>query len=113
MKKTHGRRLTSIQKKEMRNLFINGYAVGYIARVFDCRPVAVWNNVFDISPPAIFDKTKQTWALKTSKISVANVKRLRARVKLGITSREAANLYSISESAALAIIRGKPFRWGA
>jgi hypothetical protein len=111
MKKACSRRLTPIQKKEMRDLFLNGYAISYIARMFDCRPVAVWNNVFDIDPPTTFSKTRQAWALNASKISVSDVKRIRSKVKQGISSGVAAKLYGISESAALAIIRGKTFRW--
>lgn len=111
MKKTHSRRFTPPQRKEMRDLFLKGYTVSYIARIFSCRPVAVWNNVFDLSIPTTFDPIKQKCAIRASKISVTDVKRLRKKVPKGISAGEASKQYSISESAALAIIRGKTFRW--
>lgn len=110
-KEKHGRRFTPLQKQEMRSLFQDGYALSYIARKFDCRPVAVWNNVFDLSPATTFSPVKLKWAMNTARISVANVKKIRAKVPKGISAPEAARLYNISESAALAIIRGKTFRW--
>jgi len=92
-------------------MFEQNYALSFIARKFDCRPVAVWNNVFDLSPHSNFSPVKSKWAMNTAKISIANVKKIRARVPKGITASEARKLYNISQSAALSIIRGKTFRW--
>lgn len=109
--KSHGRRFTVLQRQKMRSLFQEGYALSFIARKFDCRPVAVWNNVFDLSPATCFSPIKSKWAMNTARISIANVKKIRARVLKGIKSTEASQLYGISESAALGIIKGKTFRW--
>lgn len=109
--KSHGKRFSYVQINEMRDLFLKGYALSYIARYFDCRPVAVWNNVFDLSPPEVFSKEKQKWAMTGSKISISDVKKIRSRVPKGITAPEVMKIYGISETSALAIIRGKTFRW--
>lgn len=109
--KSCGKRFSPLQIKEMRDLFLEGYALNYIARHFDCRPVAVWNNVFDLSPPETFSKEKQKWAMSLAKVTISDVKKIRSRVPYGITAPEASKIFGISETTALAIIRGKTFRW--
>lgn len=104
-------RFSLIEKQKMRNMFVEGYALSYIARKFACRPVAVWNNVFDLSPSMVFSKEKQKWAMNVSTVSIKIVKKIRSKVPRVITSKEAAEMAGISQSAALAIIRGKTFRW--
>jgi hypothetical protein len=110
-KRKNARRFSPIQKKEMRDLYSEGYALSYIARKFKCLTNAVWNNVFDLSTPMLLSEARIKAALKVCKVTVDDVVAIRKRVKSGTDSWTEATQYGISQTTALGIIRGRTFRW--
>lgn len=99
------------QVLKMREMAEKGFALSYIARKFSCCTNAVVHRVFSCIPPRKVSKEKQKLYLRNSKLSPDDVKRIR---KLGLEGMDAVaigKIYGISQTASLAIINGKTFRW--
>lgn len=111
MEKTCGRRLTPLERQEIRDQYSQGYAEYYIARKHGCQPEAVHNLVFDMIPPQKQTAPYKNAAFRHSKLTREDIVNIRACVKKGITASEVAFQYNISETAGFNIIRGKTFRF--
>jgi hypothetical protein len=104
------RRMKPAEKQMMRQLYEENYALGFIARKFNCCVNTVWNNVFDISVSCL-SKEKIKCTIKTSKVTPKEVKKIRLFAKNGQNAVQLSKLYGISQTATLSIIRGRTFRW--
>lgn len=96
------------QIEEMRRLFCKGYAVSHIARKFDCWPNAVWNHVYSLDPPRKLTTENIKRIMRNSKLTVSQVKTIR---KSNLGSNSIAEIYGISSSCALGILKGKTYRF--
>jgi|GEM_PF-3994329 len=99
------------QVKEMKELAAKGYAIAYIARLFNCCQNAVSNRVFMDIPPKAISLRKQKLFMRYSNLTVKQVQAIRKAGLEGVSSVELSKKYNISQTTALGIIRGKTFRW--
>jgi len=104
-------KITPSQRDQMRCLFKQGFGIYYIARNFKCWPNTVWNHVYDLSTPRKISLKEKKHFTKNSKLTDADVIRIRQMAEQGTGSQQIGNLYGISQSATLGIINGKTYRW--
>ncbi len=110
-KSKYGRKITPQQREKMRELFQNGYGTYFIARKFKCWPNAVWNHVYDLSPPRKISPEEKEHYMKNSKLTDMDVVRIREMSARGYGSSDIARIFKISRSAAVGIVNGKTYRW--
>ena len=112
MKSKYHSKFSSMQIQQMRSLVDEGRAVLYVARKFNCRPNSVLHHVFDLITPRKVSKKMQQRYLKSSNLTISQVKEIRQlSLKKGMSATELGKRYNISQTAALAIVNGKTFRW--
>ena len=105
-------KFTSDQIRKMRKLVEDGYALHYVARKLGCCANAVCHHTFDLIPPKKVSKIMQKRYMQSSNLTIAKVQKIR---ELGVTKRysavEIGDIFGISPTSALSIIKGKTFRW--
>ena len=112
MKSKYCSKLSQKDVMKMKRLTEEGLAIQYIARLFGCRPNAVYYRVYDTMPPRVFTETEKLKSLRMSKLSVAKVKRIRKlAVEKGIDAVSLAKKFNVSQTAILGIVNGRTFRW--
>jgi len=112
MKSKYHSKLSSAQVQQIRSLVDEGYAVLYVARKFNCRPNSVLHHVFDLIPPRKVSKKMQQRYLKSSNLTISQVKKIRQlSLKNGVSAAELGRGFNISLTSALAVVNGKTFRW--
>ena len=114
MKSKFARRMSFVQKDQMRKMFVEQYAISCIARKFKCRQNTVWNNVFDLDKNYTLSKERKIRAITHSKLKVEQVKLIRSlsyKDRKKYNAIALAKLYKVSQSTILGVVRGKTFRW--
>lgn len=126
-KSKFARRMTKRQKSRMRDMFKEGYALGFIARKFKCMVNTVWNNVFDLDfidsvkiGGDFFTKSynlsegKLKCAISCSKLSVTEIMKIRELYHKNRRKYSCVMLgkkFGVDQTTILGIVRGKTFRW--
>jgi hypothetical protein len=111
MKSKYGRKITPEQREKMRELFKNGFGIHFIARKFKCWPNAVWNHVYDLSPPRKVSIKEKIHFTRNSGLTDMDIVSIREMATRGYGSTHIARVFGISQSAAIGIINGKTYRW--
>lgn len=113
-KSKFARRMPVLQKDGMRRMFMDGYAIGCIARRYKCYVNTVWNNVFDLDGNYTLSEKKKKKAIEHSKLSVIQIRLIR---ELSYKNRRRYNAiflskkYCVNQTTILGIVRGRTFRW--
>lgn len=108
----YARRITPAQKKKIEDLFDKGYCAREIARRLKVNPNAVWNHVFDRTPPMLMSEAEKRRVNRLLSLTESQVKSLRKEACIkGVPSPDLARKYKISQTTALSCIKGRTYRW--
>lgn len=95
-----------LNKKRIRELYLEGWCVSSLARKFKCRTNAIQHHVFDLVIPRSLKRSS------AAKLRISEVKKIRnLAIHKNVPTLVLAIKFGVSESTILNVIKGKFYRY--